>query len=110
MDSNERTKFIKEIIDFCNENSIISYYELEEYAYKNSKDDWIITLRNKGCRMVIVEYLKSKKRSEKRKYNIPRYEAMRNSIHAATEYHKKKEREYIKELDAMEDGVEDLAK
>lgn len=107
MNSQERIKLIDEILNFCDENDLISFYEFKEYAFNNSKDEWINGLRDKGCRMVISEHLKGKRRREKRNYSTPQYEAMHKCACAGAKYYKQKEQEYIKELDAMEDSVED---
>ena len=55
----DKYKAIKEMIDFCNENGIISYSDLLEYC-SVERFDWFRVLCDNGT-VVIKEYLKSKR-------------------------------------------------
>lgn len=54
----DKYKAIKEMIEFCNENGIISYSDLLEYC-SVERFDWFRVLCDNGT-VVIKEYLKSK--------------------------------------------------
>ena len=55
----DKYKAIKEMIEFCNENGIISYSDLLEYC-SVERFDWFRVLCDNGT-VVIKEYLKSKR-------------------------------------------------
>lgn len=96
---------MKEIIDFCKDNNLDSYYELSTYAYKHECEEWIKLLKRKNTRMVIASYLESKHRKNGTKYEKSKSEAMEENVSAKSEYYQKREKAYIKELDAWEDSV-----
>lgn len=54
----DKYKVIGEMIDFCEENQIVSYMELVVYARAN-KYDWFKVLCDNGS-YIMIEYLKSK--------------------------------------------------
>lgn len=62
----DKYKAIKNMIDFCNDNGIISYAELLEYASVH-QFDWFRVLCDSGT-VVIKEYLKSKHWTQQQHY------------------------------------------
>lgn len=76
----------KEIFAWRDEHVGASYYDLEEYAYRNDKELWIKALKSKNKRLVISEYFKSKRRTENVKYNRDRATAMEAALDAKIDY------------------------
>lgn len=96
---------MKEIIDFCDENDIDSYYELSTYAYKHECEEWIKLLKRKNTRSVIRSYLKSKHRKNGTKYEKSKSKAMEENVSAQAEYNQKREKAYLKEFYTREDSL-----
>lgn len=62
----DKYKAIGEMIDFCEENGILSYSELLKHC-RNERFDWFRVLCDNGT-VVMKEYLKSKSWTEHRNY------------------------------------------
>lgn len=96
---------MKEVMDFCDENNIDSYYELSTYAYKHECEEWIKLLERRNTRTVIASYLESKHRKNGTKYKKSKCEAMKENIEAKAEYYQRREKVYLEKFDAREDSV-----
>lgn len=90
---------IKEIIDFCDENNIDSYYELSAYAYGHENENWIALLRKRSSRFLIASYLSDKHKKSGTKYKLSRHEAMCKNFAAQSEYFAKKDREFLESIE-----------
>lgn len=55
----DKYKAVSEMMDYCDSNNIVSYYELANYA-RSERFDWFRILCDSGT-VVIKEYLKSRK-------------------------------------------------
>jgi len=58
------TNISKEILRFCREETVLSYYELEDYAEKNNPE-WLEALSSQKTRAMISTYIRSQRRIAK---------------------------------------------
>lgn len=63
----DNAKIFSEIIEYVQENDEISYYNVMTYATKN-KPEWIEWSKKRSNKIMLSEFLKSKKRTEGRAY------------------------------------------
>lgn len=70
--ASDKYKAISEMMSFCEENGIISYYELINYA-RIHRYDWFKSLCDNST-IVMKEYLKSKEWTENRRAELQAYE------------------------------------
>lgn len=70
--ASDKYKAISEMMSFCEENGIISYYELINYA-RIHRYDWFKSLCDNST-IVMKEYLKSKEWTEARKEELKAFE------------------------------------
>lgn len=87
MTKDECIDLLGEIMDFAEENKIISYYELKTYAYQNDKHDWLECLHDRDCQASASLFLTSYKAKIKAKYTKQKAIALIEMSHARTEYH-----------------------
>ena len=79
----------KEIFQWRDEHPGTSYYDMEEYAYNNDKEEWIKVLKSKNKRVVFSEYFRSKRRTENVQYTRDRATAMEAALEAKINYQKR---------------------
>lgn len=58
--SSERYTYIREMMDYCNENNIVEFMDLLNYASVHHFDDWFPLLCD-SCAYVMGQFLKSKR-------------------------------------------------
>ena len=95
MDTN-KNKILLEIMRFCKENNMDSYYELQAYVYDHDKDDWLDIMNNRRTRTPLRYYLQSLHKRNGKPYELTMYEAM-EKVCAAEERYQKRHVEQEKE-------------
>ena len=62
MTSDEKDRCLLDITRFIEEGSVVSYYELQTYAYDN-KPEWVALFKDKTSRFLIRSKLRKEKQS-----------------------------------------------
>lgn len=86
------TKIIKEILDYCEEKQMFSYYEMMTYACEN-KPEWVEAMKDRNSRSVVSLCLRDAHRKTHTKYANSFPDAIVKYRNARIEYDSKRNKE-----------------